>query len=126
MYSHISDLNCITHFIYQAILSQFSRKLKKKPNDNDEDEEPEDPVDIATGRQLNALEDEINGVGFGDEELEVDSDGHEDEVAGDVAASDALAVDEAILEADMSLRLDPLPADQANIGRISIAKVRVH
>jgi len=48
-----------------------------------------------------------------------------DEIADDVAASDALAVDEAILEAELSLRLDPLPADQANIGRISIAKVSI-
>jgi len=55
--------------------------------------------------------------------LDVGSDENEDEIAGDVAASDALAVDEAILEAELSLRLDLLPSDQANVGRISIAKV---
>jgi hypothetical protein len=50
-------------------------------------------------------------------------DGNEDEIAGDVAASDALAVDEAILEADMSLCLTPLSSDQANVRCILIAKV---
>ena len=77
------------------------------------------------GRQLDALEAKIHGTGFGDEELDVDSDGNEDEIAGDVAASDALAVGEAILEADMSLCLNPLTSDQANMGCILIAKVRI-
>ena len=107
-------------------MSQFSRKLKKTTTDNDEDEGPENHIDVAIGRQLDELEAEIHGTGFGDEELDVGSDGNEDEIAGDVATSDALAVDEAILEAELSLRLDPLPSNQANVGRISIAKVSSH
>jgi len=108
---------------YQAILSQFSRKLK---TNSDEDEASgEDDVDIKNEKQLDALEAEVHGTGFGDEELGLNLDGNEDEIAGDVAASDALAVDEAILEADMSLRLNPLSSDQANVGCISIAKVNI-
>jgi len=67
------------------------------------------------------LEAEIHGAGVGDEEIVPSDDS--DEVAGDVAASDALAVDDVIRKADMSIRLDPLPANQANLGRVSIAKV---
>jgi hypothetical protein len=67
------------------------------------------------------LEAEIHGAGVGDEEIVPSDDS--DEVAGDVAVSDALAVDDVIREADMSIRLDPLPANQANLGRVSIAKV---
>jgi hypothetical protein len=67
------------------------------------------------------LEAEIHGAGVGDEEIVPSDDS--DEVAGDVAASDALAVDDVIREADMSIRLDPLPANQANLGHVSIAKV---
>jgi len=79
------------------------------------------------GRQLDVLEAEIHGTGFGDKELDVDSDGNEDEIAGDVATSDALAVGEAILEADMSLRLNPLTSDQANMGCISMLEfIQLH
>jgi len=66
---------------------------------------------------------EINGVGVGDEEPVPDDD--EDEIAGDIATSDAVAVDDVIREADMSIRLDALAADQANLGHVSIAKVRL-
>ena len=104
-------------------MSQFSRKPKKTTNDNDKDLEPENHIDVRIGRQLNKLEAEIHGTGFGDEELDIGSDGNEDKIAGDVATSDALAVDEAILEAELSVHLDPLPSNQANVGRISIAKV---
>ena len=67
------------------------------------------------------LEAEIHGAGVGDEEIIPSDDS--DEVAGDVAASDALAVDDVIRKADMSIHLDPLPANQANLGHVSIAKV---
>lgn len=67
------------------------------------------------------FEEEINGEGVGDEEPLVDSDG--DEIAGDVSASDALAVEDVIREADGSFRLNPLPSNQANLGKVSIAKV---
>lgn len=73
--------------------------------------------------QLDMLEAEIRGTGFGDEELDVDLDEDGDEIASDVAGSDAQAVDEAIHDAEMSVRLNVLPPDQANIGCISIAKV---
>ena len=73
--------------------------------------------------QLDMLGAEINGVGVGDEEPVPDDD--EDEITGDVATSDAIAVDNVICEADMSIRLDALSADQANLGHVSIAKVRL-
>jgi hypothetical protein len=73
------------------------------------------------GKQLDMLEAEIHGAGFGDEELDVDPDQNDD----DVADSDAQAVDEAIYEPELSVRLDVLPSDQANIGCISIAKVSI-
>ena len=104
-------------------MSQFSRKPKKTTNNNDKDSEPENHIDVRIGRQLDELEAEFHGTGFGDEELDVGSDGNEDEIAGDVATSDALAIDEAILEAELSVRLDLLPSNQANVGHISIAKV---
>ena len=50
------------------------------------------------------LEAKIHGTGVGDEEIVPNYDS--DEVAGDVTASDALAVDDVIHEADMSIRLD--------------------
>ena len=75
------------------------------------------------GKQLDLLEAENCGTGFGDEELDVDPDDDGDEISPDVADSDAQAVDEAIHEAEMSVHLDALPLDQANIGCISIAKV---
>jgi len=53
--------------------------------------------------------------------LGIDSDGNEDEIA-----CDALAVDKASLEANLSLCPDPLSSDQANMGCISIAKVNIY
>jgi len=112
----------ITIITYQAILSQFSRKLKAKPS-GDDDELMDLPINLEVENQLDMFETEVNGEGVGDEELDVDSD-DEDEIAGDVAASDAAAVTEIIRDADESIRLDPLPSDEANLGRVSIAKVR--
>ena len=66
---------------------------------------------------------EINGVGVGDEELVPDDD--EDEIAGDVAISDAIAVNNVICEADITICLNALSADQENLGRVSIVKVRL-
>lgn len=72
--------------------------------------------------QLDMLETEVYGDGVGDEEVIVDSD-DEDGIAGDVASSDTAAVTGIIHDADASIRLDPLPLDKANVGRVSIAKV---
>ena len=93
-------------------MSQFSRKLKVVPADGDE-----------TESQLNMFEDEVDsGEGVGDEEPNID-DEDDDEIAGEVASSDAAAVTDIIHEADASIRLDPLPLADANFGRVSIAKV---
>ena len=73
--------------------------------------------------QLDMLDAEINGVSVGDKEPVPDD--NEDEIAGDVAASDAIAVDNVICKADMSICLDALSADQANLSHVSIAKVRL-
>jgi len=109
-------------------LSQFSRKLKKKSVDGDgaadgDDlaDDNRDPFELEIEQQLDMLENEINGTGVGDEEPVMDD--NDDEVAGDVASSDALAVDAAILEASKSIRVDALSSAEANIGRVSIAKV---
>jgi len=80
------------------------------------------PIDLEIENQLDMLETEVNGEGVGDEELDIGSD-DEDEIAGDVATSDAAAVMEIIHNADKNIRLDPLPSDEANVGRVSIAKV---
>jgi hypothetical protein len=69
------------------------------------------------------FEDEVDsGEGVGDEEPNID-DEDDDEIAGEVASSDAAAVTDIIHEADASIRLDPLPLADANFGRVSIAKV---
>ena len=72
--------------------------------------------------QLDMLEAEVNGEGVGDEDPVIDEDG-EDEVAGDVAMSDAVAVTDVILDAEVSIQLDSLPPANSNLGRVSIAKV---
>ena len=82
----------------------------------------EDPTEVEVERQLDLFEEEINGEGVGDEEPLVDPE-EEDEVAGDISTSDALAVEDVIREAEGSFRLDPLASDQVNLGRVSIAKV---
>jgi hypothetical protein len=46
------------------------------------------------------------------------------DLADDVAASDALAIDAAIREANTSIRVDALPTKEARVGCVSIAKVR--
>ena len=89
--------------------------MKDSANANDEESIVES--------QLDMLDAEINGVGVGDEEPVPDD--NEDEIAGDVAASDAIGVDNVIHEADMSIHLDALSADQANLGHVSIVKVRL-
>ena len=101
-------------------MSQFNHKLKAKPTDNG-DETVDLPIDLEIESQLNMLEAEVNGDGVGDEEPGVDLE--DDEIAGDVATSDAAAVTEIIRDAEASIRLDPLPTDEANLGRVSIAKV---
>jgi len=103
-----------------AILSQFDHKLKAKPTDKG-DETVDLPIDLEIESQLNMLKAEVNGEGVGDEEPDVDSD--DDEIAGDVVTSDAAAVTEIIHDAEASIRLDPLPSDEANLGRVLIAKV---
>jgi len=108
-------------------LSLFNRQLKTKPVDDAEgdSEESTDAVfmDLEIEGQLDMLETEVNGEGLGDEDPDIDSDDDLDEIAGDVAASDAAAVTEVIQDAEASIRLDPLPLGDANIGRVSIAKV---
>jgi hypothetical protein len=103
------------------VLSQFSRELKKRRASGEDSDDGEDPIELEVDRQLDMFEDEISGPGIGDEELVADD--NEDEIAGDVATSDALAVDDAIRMAGLSIRLDALPAAQANIGRVCVAKV---
>ncbi|KAF9470101.1 hypothetical protein BDN70DRAFT_940066, partial [Pholiota conissans] len=63
--------------------------------------------------------------GVGDEEpiLDGDGSGSSDEVAEDVAVSDASAVDEVIREADESIRLDSPSLVDERITCISIAKL---
>jgi hypothetical protein len=109
-------------------LSQFSRKLKKKSADGDSAangddfaDDNTDPFELEIEQQLDMLENEINGTGVGDDEPVMDD--NDDEIAGDVASSDALAVDAAILEASQSIRVDALSSAEANIGCVSIAKV---
>ena len=79
-------------------------------------------INLEIEGQLNMFEAELNGEGVGDEEPAVDSD-DEDEIAGDVASSDAATVADIIHDAEESIRLDPLTLAEANIGLVSIAKV---
>ena len=79
------------------------------------------PIDLEIKSQLNMLKAEVNGEGVGDEDPDIDLE--DDEIAGDVATSDAAAVTEIIRDAEASIHLDPLPSDKANLGRVSIAKV---
>ena len=81
---------------------------------------PSDDEGVAAERELEALE--HDDAGFGDEEPEVDEDS--DEVAADVAASDAAAIEGIIEEADLDGRLSALSAEDSKIAKLSIAKVR--
>ena len=100
-------------------MSLFNRQLKTKPVDDAEGEESTDTVfiDLEFEGQLDMLETEVNGEGLGDEDPDIDSD-DEDEIAGDVATSDAAAVTDVIRDAEASIHLDPLPLDDANLGRV--------
>ena len=82
----------------------------------------EDPTEVEVERQLDFFEEEINGKGVGDEEPLVDPE-EEDEVAGDISTSNALAAEDVICEAKVSFHLNPLPSDQVNLGQVLIAKV---
>lgn len=96
--------------ILQAILSQFSRNINIDDADND------------LKQVLNGLESALDVVG--DEEPEIpDSDDTGDELAPDVAASDAAAVSNVIAEAELSDRLDALNATELRLGLLSITKV---
>ena len=102
-------------------MSQFSRHIKKIEADTLEEEgAPSDDEGASTERELEALEND--DTGFGDEEPDVDEDS--DEVAADVAASDAAAVEGIIKEADLDGRLTALSAEDSKIAKLSIAKVR--
>lgn len=95
------------------LLGQFNHKLKAKPTDKG-DETVDLPIDLKIESQLNMLEAEVNGKGVGDEEPDVDLE--DDEIAGDVVTSDDAAVTEIICDAEASIRLDPLPTDEANLS----------
>ena len=86
----------------------------------EEEGTPSDDEGVAAERELEALE--HDDAGFGDEEPEVDEDS--DEVAADVAASDAAAIEGIIEEADLDGRLSALSAEDSKIAKLSIAKVR--
>jgi len=79
-------------------------------------------IDLEVEGQLDMFETEVNGDGVGAEEPIIDSD-DEDEIASDIASSDAAAVTDIIHDADASICLDHLPLDEENLGRVSIAKV---
>ncbi|KAJ3490696.1 hypothetical protein NLJ89_g11414 [Agrocybe chaxingu] len=105
-------VRCFAHIlnlVVKAVLSQFSRKMIEEDNTLTE--------------QLDMLEEELNnGTGFGDEEPELESD--DDEVADDVVRSDNAAIRDVIDEVSLSGRLTPLSRDDANVARVSIAKLR--
>ena len=108
-------------------MSQFSRKLKKKSSDGDSAADDDfaddntDPFKLKIEQQLDMLENKINSTDVGDEEPVMDD--NDDEIAGDVASSDALAIDAAILKASQSIHLDALLSAEANGGHVSFAKV---
>ena len=79
-------------------------------------------IDLEIEGQLDMFEAEVIGEGVGDEEPVIDSD-NDNDIAGDVASSDAAAVMDIICDAEASIHLDHLPLDEANIGRVSITKV---
>ena len=104
-------------------MSLFNRQLKTKSVDDAEGEESTNAIfiDLEIKSQLDMLKTEINDDGLGDKDPDVDSDS--DEIAGDVATSDATAVTDVIHNAEVSIHLDCLPPKDANLGHISIAKV---
>ena len=107
--------------VYQAVLSQFSHKLKKMPTRDGE--ASDEAVELEVEKELNMLEEEISSFGVGDEEPEYDVENNDNEIAADVDVSDALVVEDIICEASQSICLDALPLSEANIGCVCIAKV---
>jgi hypothetical protein len=71
--------------------------------------------------ELDMFEEEISSFSVGDEEFAAED--NKDEIAADVDISDALAVDDVICEAHLSICLDALPVTEANIRHVCIAKV---
>jgi hypothetical protein len=65
----------------QAVLSQFSRKLKKTPT-NGAREASEEAVQLEVKKELDMLEEEISCFDVGDEEYVAEDNG--DEIAADV------------------------------------------
>lgn len=59
----------------------------------------------------------------GDEDPEVEDD---DELAPDIIASDASAVDDIVSEEELNQRLTALSAEDSRLGQISITKVSMH
>jgi hypothetical protein len=106
----------------QAVLSQFSHKLKKVPANRD-GKASEEAIELEVEKELDMLEEEISCFGVGDEEPEYDVENDEDGIAEDIDISDALVVEDVICEASQSIHLDALPVSEANIGCVCIAKV---
>jgi hypothetical protein len=104
----------------QAILSQFSHRKKKKTAE-DEDaptlDDSDDDEDREFEEAMVGLEDGL----VGDEEPGIEEDS--EEVAGDVEASDAAAVEGIISQAQLNSRLQELSKGDSLLGRTSIAKV---
>jgi hypothetical protein len=79
-----------------------------------------DTDQLSEEQEFDALEDDVDGGSFGDEEPELQD---EDELAGDVATSDQAAVDAITEEVGLDNRLLPLSLIQMTAGRLAIAKV---
>ena len=105
-------------YYFQAILSQFSRKVKSTSANTDNYEGDAD-------NKLYMLEQELqSGDGVGDEDPVLDNDQDSDNIAADVVASDSEAIDAIIADDEQdNIRLDALSTAEANLGRLSIAKV---
>lgn len=80
-----------------------------------------DTDQLSEEQEFDALEDDVDGGSFGDEEPELQD---EDELAGDVATSDQAAVDAITEEVGLDNRLLPLSLIQMTAGRLAIAKLR--
>ena len=82
------------------------------------DDEETGAVDV--DKELDMLEQELNGDGVGDKEPEVDDT---NEIAADVMASNSVVLEDIVTAAELDARLIPLTTCDANLGRLSIAKV---
>lgn len=103
--------------LLQAILSQFSQKKKAKSS--------VDPVNHDNDGDFGASDEELDDdeglVGDEDDgEFEADDD---DEIDPSVQASDAMMVDEALVDLDYTDRVPSLTTSEAKLGRFSVAKV---